>query len=44
MMQADYHRQMNQQNYEEWVKEKLVPSLIPVPYTTVILDDTPYKT
>jgi hypothetical protein len=37
---GDYHHQMNQQNYEKWVREKLVPNLRP--NSVVVLDNTPY--
>lgn len=37
---GDYHHQMNQQNYEKWVQEKLTPNL--PPNSVVIFDNASY--
>jgi transposase len=46
---GDYHSQMNFQNYEKWLREKLIPNLPPnsvividiAPYHNVLLERTP---
>ncbi|XP_039285343.1 uncharacterized protein LOC120351576 [Nilaparvata lugens] len=37
---GDYHGQMNNVNFEKWVKEKLVPNL--PPNSIVVMDNAPY--
>ena len=37
---GDYHKDINQKNYEKWVREKLVSNLRP--NSVVVLDNAPY--
>lgn len=37
---GDYHGQMNSENYEKWVREKLIPNL--PPRSVLVLDNAPY--
>jgi hypothetical protein len=37
---GEYHHNTNQENYEKWVKEKLVPNL---PAECVVIDNAPYQ-
>jgi transposase len=37
---GDYHSQMNFQNYEKWLREKLIPNL--PPNSVVVIDNAPY--
>lgn len=37
---GDYHHQMNRDNYEKWVREKLIPNL--PPNSVVVFDNAPY--
>ena len=37
---TDYHGQMNQQNFEKWMKEMFLPNI--PPSSVIILDNAPY--
>ena len=37
---GDYHHQMNKDNYEKWMKEKVIPNL--PPNSVIILDNASY--
>lgn len=37
---GDYHNEMNFENYQKWIKEKLLPNL--QPKSVVIIDNAPY--
>jgi hypothetical protein len=37
---GDYHSQMNFQNYEKWLREKLIPNL--PPNSVIIIDNAPF--
>ncbi|XP_076298376.1 uncharacterized protein LOC143217712 [Lasioglossum baleicum] len=39
---GDYHDQMNSENFEKWLQQKLIPNLLP--NSVIIMDNAPYHT